>query len=122
MKERKSNLLEQIRGDSVVWHFHRTDKRGVIIADVPDKIYFTVKWSPEDEDYLFQKTKDDIAFDTNTYEYSIQIAPEDTNKLEYGDYVYDIEVIKNGEKRTIARGTYRITWESTWQSNEGKEN
>lgn len=111
--------ITMTRGDTRKMFFYRKDKLGHIITYKADKLYFTVKESEFDETPIFQKTIADMVFGED-YSYTFTITPEDTNGLEYGDYVYDIEVITDtGAKRTISKGNFKLTWESTWAQNEG---
>lgn len=108
------------RGDSATFHFHREDADGKVITTEATKIFFTVKSNAEDEGFVIQKTIGDFVFDEDS-EYHFTINPDDTNELTYGDYIYDLEVIReDGSKQTISKGTFTLTWESTWASNEGE--
>ena len=109
--------MEITRGDSGNYKFQRKDENGNVITTIADKIYFTVKPNFKVFNATFQKTIDDMTFDNDgTYHFTID--PEDTEKLEYGDYVYDLEV-KNGDyKKTISKGIFKITEESTFVNNE----
>lgn len=112
--------LSMTRGDSATFHFHREDADGKVITTEATKIFFTVKSNAENEAFVIQKTIEDFVFDENS-EYHFTINPDDTNDLAYGDYVYDLEVIReDGSKQTISKGTFTLTWESTWASNEGE--
>ena len=65
-----------------------------------DEIYFTVKRRYTDTSFLFQKrlSNGEIALLDKTYnEYGFRIEPNDTNKLPFGEYVCDIEIMKSGE-------------------------
>lgn len=113
--------MEIIRGDTKYFKFQRKRKHdGEIIETLPDKLYFTLKFSDTDDTALIQKTLGDgIEYnDTDKY-YYLTINPSDTNNLPYGRYYYDIEVIKdNGYKQTIAIGDILITSEITFYRNE----
>ena len=50
--------------------------------------------------------------------YKIFIDPEDTNGLEFGRYVYDVEIIKGDIKTTIEAGILNINHEVTCASDE----
>lgn len=111
-------ILQIIRGDTTTLHFHRLDAGGRIIQEKANKLFFTVKKKFTDTNYILQKTIDDIYFDS-FFEYHITIDPSDTDGKPYGNYVYDIEVIDEDErKRTISRGIIAFTQESTWVNNE----
>jgi len=109
-------ILEIIRGDSNKFSFTRKDNEGETILQPANNVYFTVKESWTSQDYLLQKTIEDMTFSEGKYEFTIE--PEETDNLEYGMYVYDLEVIQESNKQTISRGTFKITEEATFASNE----
>lgn len=113
-------MLNIIRGDTKYFKFQRKKKHdGSVITDLPDKLYFTIKYDYNVEDIILQKTLNDgIEYNAEDNYYYITIKPEDTNELPYGKVVYDIEVIKNGVKQTIAIGNIEIAEEVTYASNE----
>ena len=108
--------MELTRGDSKALYFRRMSKGQPILTEA-NKVYFTVKKNYDIEEALFQKTKDDMTFDEEGY-YHFTINPEDTNNLDYGDYVYDIEVKTANYTKTISKGTLSITKEVTHKNNE----
>lgn len=108
--------LEIIRGDSNKFSFTRKDNEGSTIQQKANKMYFTVKESWTSQDYLLQKTIEDMTFSEGKYEFTIE--PEETDNLEYGTYVYDLEVIQDSHKQTISRGKFKITEEATFATNE----
>lgn len=112
--------ISMIRGDSATFHFHREDADGAVITEAPSAIFFTVKGSFDDDGFVLQKTLDDMTIDS-AYEYHFTILPVDTNELEFGDYVYDLEVIRDdsaNDKQTIAKGSFVLETEVTYASNE----
>lgn len=88
----KDNVMMLTRGDSAYFNIDITDGNGVPIQlSETDKVAFTVKKSTSDEEVLFQKVGT-----------AVSINPEDTRGLEYGNYVYDIQVtFENGDVDTI---------------------
>lgn len=85
------------------------------------QIYMTCKRQNTDRTPLFQKS-----LSGNTIEklgdgdYQFNIEPEDTNNLQFGEYVFDIELINDNDpriKQTIS-GTLRLAEETTWAVNE----
>lgn len=113
-------MLNIIRGDTKFYKFQRKKKYdGSIITELPDKLYFTIKFDYNVDDIVFQKTLGDgIEFNVDDNYYYITINPNDTNDLPYGKYVYDIEVVKDDVKQTIAIGEIEITNEVTFENNE----
>lgn len=85
-----------------------------------DNIYFTVKKNYKAREILFQKTLSSGSIEhveSGTYQFTIE--PEDTNGLDYGDYVFDIEVVSTEMhiKQTFI-GTFSLTHEVTFSINE----
>ena len=114
-------MIELIRGDSLSLKFKRLDAQGQAITTEADEVYFTVKKSYNDTDFILQKTLSDMTFD-NDGTYHISILPEDTEDLMYGKYVYDLEVLVGTDyKKTIAIGDFIIKEEVTFSSNESGE-
>ena len=88
--------------------------------DAFDEIYFTVKKTFKDINYLFQKrmTAGDIV-SVGDGMFQFIILPEDTNELNFGDYVFDIELVISGRLKRTYVGTLSLTPESTYACNEG---
>lgn len=106
------------RGDTKQFKFQRKSN-GQVITTEADEIFFTVKRNNNVENFVFQKTIDDMDFDEE-YFYHFTINPEDTNNLPYGTYAYDIEVKIDNYVKTIALGNFEITKEVTFYTNEGE--
>lgn len=111
------------RGDTYALRkFRITDiNNNVIDLTGKDQLYFTVKTDSNSNKVLIQKRKDSgIELEEDGY-YHITIEPADTNKLEYGSYVYDISW-KSTEAKTIVKtlinGTITLTDEVTWAGDE----
>ena len=111
--------LEIIRGDTHNFKFLRKNKDGDIMTKKPDRLFFSVKKDYYEKECRLQKQLDEgISYsDTDNY-YRFTIEPKDTNNLDYGDYVYDIEVIEKDKVKTIAKGALKITEEVTFAENE----
>ena len=110
--------MKIIRGDTILLSFIRLDANGQPITTIADSVYFTVKKNYITESVILQKKISDMSFDDETGKYSFTINPADTDGLNYGKYVYDIEVIVGNYKKTIARGELEITEEVTHVGNE----
>lgn len=113
--------IEFYRGDTASFHFHREDANGEVIMTRADRIFFTVKLKSKvyEIPYAFQKRDEDFTFDENG-EYHFTIEPEDTNDLDFRElYLYDLEVITDGVKTTIASGLLILKTEVTDAANEG---
>ena len=118
-----------IRGDTkrCKWMIKGMETDGNITFWKPtekDKVYFTCK-KDYDSEIAFQKVfPGNIRFDEESgYFYTI-IEPKDTNKLPFGTYVYDIEIVINGNSKeknivkTCTVGKLEIEKEVTFRRDE----
>lgn len=103
------------RGDTKNLAFTRKDGNGAVIESIPDEVWFTVKENCTTEKKLIQKTftSEDITIDEN-YQYHFTIAHEDTKDLDYGEYVYDIQIKSGNYIKTIAKDELIIESEVTF--------
>jgi hypothetical protein len=90
------------RGDSetfhVILHDQETDEtRPFIDGDV---VYFTVKASTQTTNKIFQIIADDYEDDFEDGEAIIHIRPQDTKDLRYHQYVYDVQLVRQGGEVT----------------------
>lgn len=108
------NIFSMVRGDTQSFELEITENNESVTVD---SIYFTVKNDTHTDEVLFQKKLNDGITLTNDV-YNITIDPSDTDSLDYGRYAYDIEIIKNSIKKTIAVGVLDIKEEVTFTSNE----
>lgn len=109
--------MNLVRGDTGAFKFQRIDSSGNPITSVPDELYFTVKKSYTYSSAVLQKAMSDMTLDGEGVWHFV-IAPEDTESLEYGTYVYDIEVTTGDYIKTIAKGRLKIEEEATWTANK----
>ena len=83
----------------------------------PDAMTFSIKKTKNDESYVLQKTlTDGIELDEDQegqQHFSITIRPEDTEYLDVGKYVYDLELIVNGDTITPVEGVITINGDVT---------
>lgn len=113
----KNIVLSMVRGDTegLLVKVIQKDSNGKI-TNIPlvngDKVYFTVKKSSRDEEFLFQVVE--TSFENG--EAIISIYPYDTKDLDFGTYVYDIQVtFANGTIRTVVpKSDFIITDEVTY--------
>lgn len=101
-----NNTIVLTRGDSAGFDINITDASGDPVSlDASTIVTFTVKASINDENALITKHGTEI-----------NILPEDTSSLAYGDYVYDVQLnYEDGTVETIITpSTFRITGEVTW--------
>lgn len=112
--------FEFIRGDTQVIKFILTDlNRNIISLTSADRIYFTVKNNSYSNDVLIQKTiGNGIELKDDGY-YYVTINSDDTSKLEYGQYGYDIELkTGTGIVKTLTIGSITLTEEYTFKGDE----
>ena len=107
------------RGDRVEKSFAIRQSDGTAFTETLDEIYFTVKKNFHDKNYKFQKrlTDDGIVF-VEAGRYQFTILPEDTDGLDFGNYVFDIELVIDGRMKRTFTGTLILTEESTHAANE----
>lgn len=113
--------ITMTKGDTATYHFHREDAEGKVIVAKADKVYFTVKKysAVKDTPIIFQKTIEDMDFNENNHEYQFTINPEDTDEMNHREqYIYDLEVIANDIKTTIAKGRFVLSFEVTAAGDE----
>ena len=111
------------RGDSYQLNkFRIMDmEKNLIELTEAEQLYFTVKTDSNNSNVLIQKKiNSGIELGDDGY-YHIMMEPSDTNNLDYGTYVYDIELKSINPKiyvKTIIDGTITLTDEVTWKENE----
>lgn len=84
-----------------------------------DEAYFSVRTDINDPAvYTFQKslsdgiTKVDISEASNR-QYHIEVAPEDTDNVELGDYYYDLQLTAGTDVFTPLKGIIKIDYDVT---------
>ena len=110
--------MELVRGDTGHYNFTRKDNEGHAILTTPLAIYFTVKESYDADDFVIQKTLNDMTMDESG-KWHFTLLPSDTETLPFDKYVYDIEVTASAnEVNTIAKGSFELLKEATWSINK----
>lgn len=108
------------RGDIRTVPFTVRDRAGVVSTIPFDEIYFTVKKSYTDRQYLFQKRLSDGTIEAGeepgTYQFILEAS--DTDSLQIRDYVCDIELIYGNELKETTVGKLTLTNEVTFAENE----
>lgn len=94
------NEIYITRGDSESFEVSLFDmvddvKRELIEGE--DVVYFTVKTSTQTMKKTFQK----IINEFQDGKAIVNIDPEDTKELRYGNYYYDVQLITNGSVKTV---------------------
>lgn len=90
----RRNRIQLVRGDSFMAKLTLQDKAGgLYVPTAEDEVLFTVKRNATTDQNLIQvQVLDGI----------VRLAPSDTANLDYGAYVYDVQIIlANGEKDTV---------------------
>lgn len=108
------------RGDIRDVRFTVYEPSGEISEIDFDEIYFTVKRRAGDANYLFQRrltTGGVIKIETGVYQFTIAAA--DTDDLDTGQYVFDIEICLGTAVKQTTVGTLELTPEVTHACNEG---
>lgn len=93
--------MEFVRGDTFSFKFLINRKDGTAVKkDDIDTLFVTVKKTIYSQNTIFQKTLNDVEIDSKGYCHVI-FKPEDTETLEYGKCVFDVEItLKNGYRKT----------------------
>lgn len=112
-------LISMPRGDMVAKSFAVCAADGSPLTDTLDEIYITVKKCFRDKTFKFQKrlSNGDIT-SLGEGRYQFTIMPEDTDNLDFGEYVFDIELVITGRLKKTFVGKLRLTDEVTYASNE----
>ena len=111
--------IEMPRGDLRNVRFTVTNADGTPSEIAFDEIYFTVKGADTDKNFLIQKRLGDGGIermDDGSYQFSI--LPEDTDNLRVTRYVFDIELVLDGEIKQTTVGELVLTNEVTFAENE----
>jgi len=112
--------IRMARGDMETRQFLLKNSSGQTYSTAPDEIYFTVKKTADDKDFIFQKRLSSggiTLIETGKYQFVIE--PEDTNQMKYGEYVFDIEIVKDGLLKKTFCGKLILEKEVTHYYNEG---
>lgn len=107
------------RGTTFRLKAQRKDNDGNPILIEPEEMYFIVKKRWDDKKALITKTLEDMTFDEDGY-FHFTIYPEDTEKLPYGKYVWDLTPIDEGNlyRQKPAHGYLIIGNSAGWIINE----
>lgn len=106
------------RGDIRRVEFSVVDSTDQIFDKDFDEIYMTVKKSYNETDSLFQKKLSDGSIQKEGDSYYFTIKSEDTADLKYGQYVFDIELVRGDVLKQTFLGSIKLTEEATHAANE----
>lgn len=110
------------RGTTVKYKFQRLDYNGDPILTRAEELYFVVKKRWTDSDAAITKDLSDMTFDEEGY-YHFTITPEDTEKMAYGRYVWDVTPVEdnNAYRAKPARGYLVVGNSAGWIINETED-
>ena len=75
--------------------------------------FFSCKKDLDETGYIFQKSIGNGISKVGDGQYTVRIAPEDTEDLDVGEYFYDLQVSLNSDVFTILRGVLFIEFDVT---------
>ena len=101
--------IEFTRGDTFVFTFTLTGDDLHL-----DEAYFTVR-KKKDTEILFQRSLENGITDDGEGKYTVRIAPENTEKLQPGSYLYDLEIRDNQDVLTPLKGTMKLAYDITYE-------
>lgn len=111
--------FEFIRGDTFSFKFKLVDSADNILKLTgEDELYFTVKNNYNQTNIVLQKRYSNGDIVNKGDYYFITLGHEDTAKLKYGSYVYDIELVSGELVKTLILGNIELTDEVTFKANE----
>ena len=106
-----ANKIEMSRGGSETLTVPLDDETGPVALVTGDSVKFTVRRTASDTVKNISKT---VTAFTNGLAF-ITIRPADTATMEFGWYVYDVEVtFVNGDVKTIVVGPFIVSEEVTY--------
>jgi len=117
MKRREKNI-DLIRGDTLPIVFSLVNKNGNRISEEVDEIYFTIKKNYNDIEYVLQKKLSTNQIKKESDVFKLIISHEETANLEYGYYIYDIEIKIDNYIKTVVIGKINLLSEVTFIENE----
>lgn len=100
--------ITMVRGDTLSFTATLED-----LEDTVDGVYFTCR-TDWDGSIVFQKSLSDGIDDIGDSSYSVRVAPEDTETVEPGKYVYDLELDIGDDVYTPLRGVLVIAPDATY--------
>ena len=98
-----------IRGDTFSFDLRLSEVDGSSIRS----IFFTVKRKATDADAVFQKSLENGVSLLEGTTYRVRVAPEDTQGVAAGKYVYDLQIGIEDDVYTVLMGAFQITQDVT---------
>jgi len=112
-------MIRMPRGDIRLVRFLVNDPNGTATDIDFTEVYFTVKKTSKDRLYQFQKklsTGGIIKLDVGDYQ--VKIEPNDTSKMNYGNFKFDIQLVYQDQLKETFVGDFVLTDEITFNENE----
>ena len=118
MEPKEFDEIEFPRGDTYPIMFELTDSEGNPLNTEDLELYFTMKKSYRTTDAILQKrlSRGEITIEGKNVSFILE--HKDTARLNYGSYVFDIELKSGDYVKTLGKGTITLTDESTHIANE----
>ena len=112
-------MIRMPRGDIRLVRFLINDPNGTATDIDFTEIYFTVKKTTKDRLYQFQKrlTTGGI-IKLGLGDYQVKIEPEDTAKMLYGNFKFDVQLLYEDQLKESFVGDFVLTDEVTFNENE----
>lgn len=110
--------MEFIRGDTYSFKtlLKFKDNTAITKSDL-ESLFITCKKNVYTEDIIFQKGLDDVEIDSEGYCH-IVFEPKDTEQLEYGTYVFDLEITTKSGYRKTKLFQFEISGETTFHGGD----
>lgn len=106
------------RGDIRLIRFKVYDASGEVFLKGLTDVYFTVKRTAEQWEPAISKSISAGTISKVGDDYVIVLEPEDTDGLDFGSYVYDIELVRGNVLKQTFSGSMILTEEVTHADNE----
>ena len=111
--------IAMARGDIKVVRFLIQDIEGEQSDTDFTEIYFTVKKTRNDRQYIFQKKLSAGGITKlSPGDYQLKINPEDTQNMAYGNYKFDVQIHYRDQLKETFVGDFVVNDEITYPMNE----
>lgn len=109
-----------VRADNKTFNIERYNKDNDLIMEQAEELVITFKKNCFTSEILFQKKLSDNSITFAEGIYTFEIKSEDTEKLDYGTYCFDVVVFENGKKRTVLLDELKVTAHCNFNEGEIK--
>jgi len=112
-------MIRMPRGDIRLVRFMVNDPNGTATDIDFTEVYFTVKKTTKDRLYQFQKKLSSGGIlKLGLGDYEVKIEPNDTAKMLYGSYKFDVQLMYEDQLKETFVGDFILTDEVTFNENE----